>query len=233
MIPWIALAPVLTGAVARAETWILPVGERQGADWTVLLGAGYGGTDAYQGSGMDNTRKIFWKLDPALLGDGGGLMPTGTNLYMISWYQPTIGVPDWQPIESQFGGAAGEVYPVDPNIPWAGMWGTNHQYVGPNLGTAGTWVATGPGPHTPENADYNAGGNGIYMWLNVGATVDESSWLYAKWDYGWPITHAWSALAISQIPEPSILALGALGVLACLAGRRHGRDWRRCIGRIV
>ncbi len=59
------------------------------------------------------------------------------------------------------------------------------------------------------------------MWLNVAGNMDQSSWLYAKWDYGWSIDHAWSAIMISEVPEPSALALGLLGGFALLTGLRR------------
>lgn len=219
-------ALVLTAVIARAaanDSWIIPIGSLQGSGFTTYTGAGYGGTDAYGANTIDGTRRVYWKLDPSLLSVGtGNPMPAGMNQYTISFYRPTAGNADWQPIESQIGGAAGEVYPNDPMIPWAGMWGTSHQYIGAEQGTPGTWKTTGPGPHTPESADYNAGANGIYMWLNVGTTADNSSWLYAKWDYGWAIDHTWSAIMVT-IPEPSALALGLLGGFALLTAYRRNK----------
>ncbi|HOW72504.1 MAG TPA: PEP-CTERM sorting domain-containing protein [Phycisphaerae bacterium] len=106
-----------------------------------------------------------------------------------------VGLPGtaWQPIESSFNGYAGETYPMEPAIPWDGMWGTNHQYVGSDGANTRAWLATGPGPHTPESAAQNAGANGIYMWLKQGST------LYAKWDFGWDITRAWSAIRLTSV----------------------------------
>jgi hypothetical protein len=199
-----SLGLVMAGVAMASvgDSWILPVGDRQGGGWTELAGAGLDGTSAWQGSGMDGTRRIFWSTNDAVG------MPTTTELYTIQFYAPTQGAGGWQPIESQFGGSAGEVYPVDSRIPWAGMWGTNHQYMGTEFSTGGAWKAAGPGSHTPETADFNAGANGIYMWLTKGSS------LYAKWDFGWDITRAWSAVKITQVtPEPSSLLLLALGGL--------------------
>jgi|GEM_PF-913405 len=219
----IVSALVMTASIAKAaDSWILPISSLQGSGFTTYTGAGYGGTDAYGANTIDGGRRVYWKLDPALLSVGGNPMPPGMNQYTISFYTPTAGATGWQPIESQIGGSAGEVYPNDPLIPWAGMWGTSHQYIGAENGTPGSWTATGPGPHTPESADFNAGANGIYMWLNVGANADNSSWLYAKWDYGWAIDHTWSAIMVT-IPEPSSLALGLIGGLALLTGFRRAK----------
>ncbi len=225
MVPLATLALVLTAAVAKAapgDSWILPIDHLNGGGWTEYPGAGWNGTSAWGANGMDGARRVYWDLANRV---GSSPMETGVNLYTIECYVPTAGGTGWQPIESQISGAGGEVWPMDPLIPWAGMYGTDHQYIGSDAFNAGLWNPTGPGPHTPETADFNAGANGIYMWLNVGAPDD--SWLYAKWDYGWSIDRAWSALRITQItttvPEPSVLALGLLGGLALLRGFRRAK----------
>jgi hypothetical protein len=193
------LAAASSAFAAIGDSWILPL-ERQGDGWTVYAGAGYGGADAYGANTMDGVRRALWKTN-------GTTMPTTTELYTIEFFVPTSGATNWQPIESQLNGVDGETYPMESGIPWAGMWGTNHQYIGAEAGTAGTWKATGSGPHTPESADYNAGANGTYMWLKNG------SWLYAKWDYGWAIDHTWSAIRLTQVtPEPVSAMLLLLGL---------------------
>ncbi len=213
----LSLAVSSVSYAVPGDTWVLNIASLEGSGWTEHSGAGYNGTSAWEASGQDGYRRIYWKLDALTI-------PTLTELYTIEWYRPSAGANNWQPIESQFNGASGEIFPMDPNIPWAGMWGTNHQYIGAGdpgtPGTPGTWVSTGPGPHTPENTAYNAGANGIYMWLKQG------SWLYAKWDYGWPIDNTWSALRITQItgtqtvPEPTTMLLLLLGLFG-LAGIRR------------
>ena len=206
---WVRLIAVgLTGAAvlvwlatpalaAIGEQWILPISHRQHTEWegwTLLPGAGYEGTDAWQGSGMDWAR-IYWELSGT--GSMGNPVPSTTELYTIEFWYPTAGAGDWQPIESQIKGVDGETWPMEPLIPWD-PGGQNHQWIGTEFlgGTPGTWKAAGPGPHTPDSDDYNAGPNGIYMWLGGHGSP---SWLYAKWDFGWSITRAWSALRVTQI----------------------------------
>jgi hypothetical protein len=123
------------------------------------------------------------------------VVPITTEQYTIEWFQTPNQSSEWQPIESQFRGVDGEIYPNDPKIPWVGSYGTSHQYIGAQgiTGGDGTWIPTGPGPHTPNSPNYNAGDNGIYMWLTRG------SWLYAKWDFPWSIQHTWSALRLTQV----------------------------------
>ncbi len=202
---------LVTAAAATAapgDSWILPIGDLQGGGWIEHMGAGYGGASAWEGVGMDGVRRVIWKTD-------GTDMSAATKLYTIEFFVPTdAGALDWQPIESQISGSAGEVFPIDSNIPWAGMYGTNHQYIGTNSAAAGEWATTGPGSHVPESADYNAGANGTMMWLHQG------SWLYAKWDYGWSIDHEWSAIKLTEVPEPSTF-------VALLAGLPLLAIWRR------
>lgn len=206
MLALAVLGFIATSAMAApGDSWILPIDHLNGGGWTEFPGAGYGGASAWQGAGMDGVRRVYWALNNAGI-------PASTELYTIQVYVPQVpGNMDWQPVESQFNGAAGEAWPTDPGIPWAGMWGTNHEYVGSDANVPAAWNPTGAGPHSPETADFNAGANGIYMWLKAG------SWLYAKWDFGWPITRTWSALKITQItPEPISMMLFALGGAALL-----------------
>jgi hypothetical protein len=210
-------AVLLTAAAAsNAASWILPVDHLNGS-FTEIPGGGYYGASAYDGNGIDGVRRVYWSLQNTL----SGSVPTGVHLYSIRVFVPTSGGTDWQPIESQFNGIIGETYPIEPGIPWNGLYGTNHEYIGSDAFTPGSWQATGPGPHTPETADQAAGGNGTLMWLK------DTSWLYAKWDFGWPIHRSWSAIEITQVdqvPEPASLMAGAgllLGLITCAVRRRR------------
>ncbi len=209
----LVIAAAVTVSAAPGDVYILPIDHLDGGGWTTLPGAGYNGTNAYSANTIDGVRRVYWSV------------PNLTQaLYLIEWFRPTTGAAGWQPIESQIRGVDGENYPNDPLIPWVGAFGTNHQYIGAENGTPGTWVSTGSGPHTPESEAYGAGANGKYMWLG-GHTGN--SWLYAKWDYGWAIDHAWSALRLTEVviptPEPgSLLAMGAgLISMAGMAFRRR------------
>jgi hypothetical protein len=215
---WVFVVLGLMAAPAMGtigETWTLPIDHRNGTGWTEYPGAGYGGASAWGAITNDGVRRVYWELSGT--GDMGHTPPATTELYTIEFYDPTAGGDQWQPIESQFNGVDGETYPIEPNIPWVGAFGTNHEWIGSqgSLATGGTWVATGPGPHTPESADYSAGPNGIYMWLEGG------SWLYAKWDFGTDTDRAWSAIRLTQVtPEPASALLLALGGAALLRRRR-------------
>lgn len=216
VVAW-AATPALA---AVGETWILLIhhyDDEADAKWVVFPEAGYLGTDALGRSSWSpgdpvpgDWRRIYWELSGA--GSMDNDPPEEVRLYTIEFYDPDTPGPDpeggtwddWQPIESQMRGAGGETYPIDPDIPWAGAYGTNHQYIqSEGHAPPGDWEATGPGHHTPESEDYNAGPLGIYMWLKRG------SWVYAKWDFnfGQPISRAWSALRLTQVTPPGACCL--------------------------
>ncbi|MGQ9454827.1 MAG: PEP-CTERM sorting domain-containing protein [Armatimonadota bacterium] len=202
---------VTVGSAATAQSWILPIHHRDGGGWIECPGAGYNGSSAWKASGADGIRRVYWSLE-------GSGVPTGTNLYIIEFWVPA-GYPNdggWQPIESQFNGGAGENWPMEPGIPWAGAYGTNHQWIGSEYGPNDSgWKSTGPGPHTPDSPAYNAGAGGTYMWLK------ETSWLYAKWDFPWDINRCWAELRITLVPEPSSFVALLAGVPALVLFRRR------------
>lgn len=190
---------VATGMAMAApgDQWILPI-QRLDGNFTTLAGAGYNGTDAVQGTNFSGERRVWWAM-----GNQAG-MPSTKELFTIEFFVPTTGPLNWQPIETaNVGEQEGQMNAV---IPWGGQFGTNHQWLGSDGGTRGTWKSTGPGPQAPVSADYNAAGSGIYVWL------DKDASLYAKWNYGWDIDRAWSALRVTQItPEPASALLLLLG----------------------
>ena len=192
------LVAVMMGHTAKGypgDQWILPIHhvDNCGSGCTVFPGEGYDGTAAVEGWGWDAARRVYWALNG--LSTLNTVVPITTEQYTIEWFQTPGESSDWQPIESQFRGVDGENWPIDPKFPWAGAYGTSHQYIGAEgiAGTPGTWTTTGPGPHTPTSTNYNASPDGIYMWLTRGA------YLYAKWDFSWGIRHTWSALRLTQV----------------------------------
>jgi len=193
------LAVVASPALAAVgETWILPIHHRDGGGWTEYPGAGYEGTSAWEGRGWDGVRRAYWELSGT--GSMGNEPPEEVSLYTIEVWAPTSGATQWQPIESQLHGIIGETHPMEPGIPWAGQYGTNHQWIGSDGYNDGQWHQAGPGPQVPNSPDFYAPGaapDSFYMWLKRG------SWMYAKWDFGWPITRAWSVLRLTQITSAS------------------------------
>ena len=104
-------------------------------------------------------RRVYWALNGLSLTTSNAF-PTTTEQYTIEWFQ-TIWASEWQPIEGNLRGnpgIAGSDALMDTNsVPWAGAFGQNHQWIGAEdtIGGAGTWVSTGPGPHTPTSTNYN------------------------------------------------------------------------------
>ena len=94
------------------------------------------------------------------------------------------------------------MFPHEPLIPWSGANNTNHQWIGSTGEDDGQWYAMDNdgegGPQAPFDENFDTPPDGIYMWLRRG------SWLYAKWDFAFPIDRSWSALRLTQItgPEP-------------------------------
>ena len=183
------------------DQWILLIDHKDGSSFYGWGNAGYDGTTAYEAAGQDPVRRVYWAMNGQSVSNT--VYPITTEQYTIEWFQPTSGAADWQPIEGNLRGnpaIAGSDDLMDPIVPWAGAYGQNHQWIGAEgiAGTPGTWTTTGLGPHTPDSTDYNAGPNGIYMWLKRGA------YLYAKWDFAFdpavnPLDHTWSALRLTQV----------------------------------
>lgn len=189
----LAMAGTAFGGIG--DWWILPI-DRLDGNFTTHVGAGYDGTDAKEGNGIDGIRRVWWSTDN-VYDSSGAALPSSAELFTIDVYGPTAGALDWQPVEVQYNGYTGDVYPIDPNIPWAGMFGTNHQYLGSSP-AAGAWAQAGPGPQSPDS------GSEIY--------AQDGSVFYAKWDFGWPINRSWSMIKITQTtPEPASALLLLLG----------------------
>jgi len=213
----VSMCLVATAMGAPGDTWILPIDHTEGGGLNVMPGIGWNGTNALQGAGMDGVRRVYWSTTNIALASGAPSLPASTELYTMEYYEPNGGSHGWQPIESRFNGGT-ETYPIEPGIPWAGEYGTNHQYIGAwDAAGIGAWHAAGPGPHTPQDATFNClGDSGIYMWLKQG------SQLYVKWDYPWSIDNTVSAVRLTQItPEPASGLLLVLGGAVLL--RRRGR----------
>jgi hypothetical protein len=196
-------------SAAKDDVWILGIDhiDNQGS-FTTYAGAGYSGVlssgypqfvgNAYYRNGFDGVARVYWQLSGNAIVNGqasGNPVPTTTELYKIEFWGTTApGNNDWQPIEGDFNGSApgdGEAQ-MDPAIPWQGEYGTNHQWIAADHKTPNAWSPTGPGPHTPASASYNAASNGLYMWLTSG------SWLYAKWNFPFNIGKSWSAIRLTQ-----------------------------------
>ena len=219
---------ILAGAAlptmaAPGDQWILGIYDLHNGDsFTKYTGAGYSGPqssgaanfvgNAYGRSGFDGISRVIWELSGNAI-NSGRRVPTSTELYSLEFFGTPHGTLDhWQPVESQFHGIVGEggdgMPPnpsIDAHIPWIGQFGTNHQWIGSSGKDDGAWHLMDNdgdgGPQAPDSANFNAPGDGIYMWLTRG------SWLYAKWNFPFTINRSWSAIRLTQItgvPAPSL-----------------------------
>jgi hypothetical protein len=206
----VIVSPIMA---APGDQWILGIHHvDQQPLFTKYTGAGYSGPQssgsmeyvghAYGRSGAHGQARIYWELSGNAI-ESGRPVPTSAQLYSLEFFGTTeFGHNGWQPVESQFRGVAGEMFPHEPLIPWSGAFGTNHQWIGSDGKDNGEWNALDNngqgGPQAPFDENMDTPPDGIYMWLRRG------SWLYAKWDFTFPIDRSWSALRLTQItgPEP-------------------------------
>ncbi|HET6246714.1 MAG TPA: PEP-CTERM sorting domain-containing protein [Tepidisphaeraceae bacterium] len=199
---------------APGDTFILPIDHTQDGTFTDVPG-GYNGDLTVQHTGQaGDIARVYWvvpnNVDPS------------PQLYKISWWaSPGAENNAYQPIEVQYNGVAGDSSGIDPNIPWHGQFGTNHQYISNNYTTPSAFNLTGPGPQTPgDSSDTSTSSptnppdaDGTSVWLKPGSE------LFVEWDFSFyssPTTNTLSDLQITQVPEPaslSVLLLGAAGLM--------------------
>ncbi len=206
------LAMVATPALGAIGDWWILCPDRMDGDFTVRPGCGYDGTDCYEGSGMDGVRRIWWNTENVKESSGAAMPATLEEFTIEAWgcCCPECGQ-DWQPIQVQINGYHGPVnWPIDPEIPWAGQFGTNHEWIGSDGYANCEWNPTGPGPQVHPD------GAGSAPFVKAGSV------LYAKWDFGWPITRCWDCIRITQItPEPASALLLLLGAPVLLRRKRR------------
>ena len=102
----------------------------------------------------------------------------------------------------------------NPTMPWAGQFGTDHQYLQDPQNNGGGWLKLGPGPQSDPSND---GGYGV--WINP-TTGNGAPYLQIHY-LGFEATpETFDAFRVVQsvlIPEPSTLAVSLLGGCAVLA----------------
>ncbi len=201
----IVAVAALPAMAAPGDQWILGIhhiNSQNETPFTTYAGAGYSGPQSsgdsqydgnaygYASTGAVGVNRVYWELSGDSVNNGTPV-PTTTELYRVELYGTTEPGHNtsYQPVESQFHGIVGEDYPFDEDIPWAGQFGTNHQWIEADGADDGAWHVLGPGPQ----ADGNPPADGTMMWLTAG------SWLYAKWDFPFAIDRTWSALRLTQV----------------------------------
>ncbi|MBN1490732.1 MAG: phosphodiester glycosidase family protein [Phycisphaerae bacterium] len=203
---------------APGDWWILPIDRTESGPFTTVPGIGYAGGDGLRHSGSaSDISRIYWRLNHSVERSVGAVLPDEFQLFKIEWWDGTPTADAWQPLESRINGERDDIWPIDPEIPWVGNYGTNHQVLGASgLAGPGQWRLAGPGPRSPEMPYYNAGPGGIWMWL------DKDSAVFAKWDFGWSIDRTWAELRVTQVtPEPATAMLLAMGGIAVFRRRRR------------
>ncbi len=199
----------LPASAAPGDQWILGIhhiNNEGDKPFAAYSGAGYSGPQSsgdaqyagnsygYASTGAVGVNRVYWELSGNSVNNGTPV-PSTAELYKIEFFGTTeAGHNNWQPVESQFHGIVGEGYPYEPDIPWVGQFGTNHQWIAAGGADDGQWHTMGPGPQT----DINPPADGTMLWLTAG------SWLYAKWDFGFAIDRTWSALRLTQVAPISL-----------------------------
>jgi hypothetical protein len=144
-------------------------------------------------------------------------MESGWHQYDVYQWDPNVHSTQWHVVDIAGNGTMGP----SASEPWAGQFGTNHQYIQNPQSNQGGWVQLGPGPQTDSSND---GGYGV--WMNP--TSGEGGAPYLQIHYlGFENTpESFDAIRVVQIdavPEPGTLALLAAGGAAVLLLIRRRR----------
>jgi len=137
-------------------------------------------------------------------------VPAGNHLYHISFSSPTSAIfgvsgniAQWHVFDVAADGTENFVQ----NIPWAGQFGTNKQWIGTNSGyTPGGITQLGPGPQNDASQD-----DGAAIWLNGSGGSDP--YIYIKYQpfYFEPI--AFDAITVTQVAPPATGDLNFDGIV--------------------
>jgi hypothetical protein len=204
---------------APSDSYILPIDHTQDGAFVDVPG-GYNGDRAVAHNGhAGDVARVYWKVPDNV--------DPNPQLYKITgWAAPGAEGNAFQPFEVQYNGTAGDSGGIDPNIPWHGQFGTNHQYLSNNFNSLTDFNTTGPGPQAPgDSSDTSTAvpinppeADGTSVWLKPGSEI------FVKWDFGFApytdptgATNVLSDIKITQVPEPAslttLLLLGAGGLV--------------------
>ncbi|MCC6484255.1 MAG: PEP-CTERM sorting domain-containing protein [Armatimonadetes bacterium] len=198
------------------DSWVIPLdpnktwnGEAglQGNGWNLETsgGAAENGGQYWWSSNYESTRIARYFFDASIT---GGDAPTSAEKFIIQTWVPAAHANAYNVIQVSFDGMSSEEGIMNPNIPWGGQFGTNHQWMDRHQGNQGKWVLAGPNPQSPGTVD----GKG-FVYAKQGSYFYVSTYGF----YGPTDQYAVSAIKVTVVPEPgSILALG--GSLLSMAG---------------
>lgn len=147
-------------------------------------------------------------------------MPAGAHPYNIYQWNPSANSTQWHVVDVAADGTMGNNpdHSFATGIPWAGQFGTDHQYLQNPQNNDGGWVKLGPGPQSDSTLD---GGSGV--WMNPSATISGAGYPYLQIHYlGFEnAPESFDAIRVVLIPEPTVFALALLGGFGLLTGLRR------------
>lgn len=129
-------------------------------------------------------------------------MPSGWNAYNVYQWNPTAHSTQWHVVDIAGDGTMN----TNPTEPWAGQFGTNHQYLQNPQNNDGGWVKLGPGPQSDSTLD---GGSGVWMNPSTGNGYPYLQIHYLGFENA---PESFDAIRVVEVPEPSIAAMLLLGV---------------------
>ncbi|MCC6484257.1 MAG: PEP-CTERM sorting domain-containing protein [Armatimonadetes bacterium] len=195
------------GAWNYGDSWVIPLDPQKsqnglsglpGPGWNFEATGGYGGGGYYWADGFDSIRQARWFFDASVT---GGDAPTTAEKFLVETWVPAEHANVYSVIEVSFDGLGDEGGTNNPNIPWAGQYGTNHQWLDRHQANQGGFVQAGPGPQSPgvwNGIGYVYAKQGSYFWMSGGMGFYKPGDQYAV-----------SAIRLTVVPEPaSALALG-------------------------
>ena len=105
-------------------------------------------------------------------------------------------------------------------MPWAGQFGTTHQYLQDPQNNGGGWLKLGPGPQSDSSND---GGQGVWINPTTGNGAPYLQIHYLGFENTPETFDAFRVVQIDVVPEPSSLALALLGGFALLTNIRRAK----------